>query len=33
VKRGKVKFVGVASRGASKNGKTLRRYLKLGGFR
>jgi hypothetical protein len=33
VKGGKVAFVGVASRGAAKNGKSLRRYLKLGGFR
>jgi microsomal dipeptidase-like Zn-dependent dipeptidase len=32
VKGGKVAFVGVATRDASRNAKTLRRYLKLGGF-
>jgi hypothetical protein len=33
VRRGRVRVVGVATRGASRNRKTLRRYLKLTGLR
>jgi hypothetical protein len=33
VKRGKVQFVGVASREVAKSKKTLKSFLKLGGFR
>jgi hypothetical protein len=33
VRKGRVSFVAVATRGASKNRKTLRAYLKLAGLR
>ena len=33
VRRGKVRFVALASRGVSKNRRTLRNYLRLAGLR
>jgi len=33
VRRGRIRFIALASRGASRNGRTLRRYVRLAGLR